>query len=499
MPATQTTLRIASGEIAGTGADDVRIYRGVPYAAPPVGPLRWRPPQPVEPWTGVRDCTRYGPDPIQIVEPVPLRRSLAPTTSEDCLNLNIWAPAEPVPGGAPVVVYFDFGGFIAGSASRERNDGSAYARRGVVCVAVNHRMGVLGFLAHPALSAESPQGVSGNYGFLDVIAALRWVRDNIAAFGGNPDRVIATGGSAGAGISALLLTSPLAQGLVHGIIHRSGSSYRPMHRLAEAEAAGSVLGDDLAALRALPASEVLKLNDVVDPASHPNVEAVRDLLKITYQRPILDGWVFERDVVDAYRSGAFAHVPTILGTVANEAGGAITANIPVRTVAQLRDYLAQSFGPAFFDEAWTYFGAANDAGVPQGLADAWSDNMYSSSARGLAKEIATRQPKTFRYLFSHVGTHTLNPPAHGNDMTYVFGTGDFEERDRRVSDAMLAAFCNFAKTWDPNGPGAPAWSPYDPARENYLTFAGDFAEGTRWRTAQADFIERYYEARLRRG
>jgi para-nitrobenzyl esterase len=183
MPATQTTLRIASGEIAGTGTGDVRIYRGVPYAAPPVGPLRWQPPQPVEPWTGVRDCTRYGPDPIQIVEPVPLRRSLAPTTSEDCLNLNIWAPAEPVPGGAPVVVYFDFGGFIAGSASRERNDGSAYARRGVVCVAVNHRMGVLGFLAHPALSAESPQGVSGNYGFLDVIAALRWVRDNIAAFG----------------------------------------------------------------------------------------------------------------------------------------------------------------------------------------------------------------------------------------------------------------------------------------------------------------------------
>jgi para-nitrobenzyl esterase len=498
MTATQTTVRTASGEVAGTGTD-VRVYRGIPYAAPPVGPLRWCPPQPVRPWSGVHDGSRYGADPIQIPDPVPLRRSLAPAMSEDCLNLNVWAPAEAPPGGAPVIVYFDFGGFIAGTASRERNDGSAYARRGVVCVAVNHRMGVLGFLAHPALSAESPHGVSGNYGFLDAIAALRWVRDNIAAFGGNPDRVIATGGSAGAGISSLLLASPLAKGLVHGIIHRSGSSYRPMHRLADVEAAGSVVGSDIAALRALPATDLLALNDVVDPASHPNVEVVRDLMKMTNLRPILDGWVFERDVIDAYRSGAFAAVPTILGTVANEAGGAITANIPVRTTAQLRDYLAQSFGPAFFDEAWTYFGAASDAGVAQGLADAWSDNMYSSSVRGLAQEIAKRQPKTFRYLFSHVGAHTLNPPAHGNDMTYVFGTGDFEERDRRVSDAILAAFCNFAKTWDPNGPGAPPWAPYDPARDNYLTFGGDFAEGTRWRADQAGFIERYYEARLRRG
>jgi para-nitrobenzyl esterase len=186
MSVTQTTVRIDSGEIAGTESGDVRAYLGVPYAAPPVGPLRWRAPQPVVAWTGVRDCTRFGPDPMQIPEPVPIRRTRATSYSEDCLNLNVWAPAHPPAGGAPVIVYFDFGGFIAGSASRERTDGSNYARRGVVCVNVNHRYGVFGFLAHPALSAESEHGVSGNYGFLDTIRALEWVRDNIAAFGGDP-------------------------------------------------------------------------------------------------------------------------------------------------------------------------------------------------------------------------------------------------------------------------------------------------------------------------
>jgi len=494
MTATQTTVHTAAGDIAGI-TTDIRIFRGVPYAAPPVGPLRWRPPQPVVPWSGVRDASAYGPDPIQIVEPVHLRRSLATTQSEDCLSLNIWAPAEPPPGGAPVLVYFDFGGFIAGSASRASNDGSEYARRGVVCVAVNHRMGVLGFLAHPGLSAESERGTSGNYGFLDAIAALEWVRDNIAAFGGNPERVFATGGSAGAGISAMLLVSPPAKGLVHGIIHRSGSLFRPMHRHADAEAAGRVLGDDIAALRALPAADLLALNDVVDPASHPNDPVVRDLIKQTWLRPIVDGWVFDRDIVDAYQSGAFEAVPSILGTTSGEAGGAITASIPITTVAQLRDYIAQSFGPAFFDEAWKYFGAATDAAVPRALADAWGDNMYSNSVRGLAQAIGKRQPKTYRYLFAHVGAHTLNPPAHGNDMTYVFGTGEFAPRDRTVSEAILTAFCNFAKTDDPNGPGAPHWTPYDPARDNYLTFAEGFAEGTRWRADQADFIARFYASR----
>jgi para-nitrobenzyl esterase len=485
MSATETTVRTASGEVAGTG-DDVRVYRGIPFAAPPVGPLRWRPPQPVEPWTGVHDGSRYGLDPIQIPEALAIRRSLAPGYGEDCLNLNVWAPAQAPAGGAPVIVYFDFGGFVAGSASRERVDGTAYARRGVILVTANYRVGVLGFLAHPALTAESPQHVSGNYGFLDAIAALQWVHDNIAAFGGDPTRVTVTGASAGAGISGLMPVSPLAKGLFHRVLFRSGGAFNPVATLAQAEAQGRALGDNLDALRAIPASEMLAQNKLVDVGR-------RGLTRQPYLRPIVDNWALP-DQGEAYRSGAFAAVPTIVGNTVDEAGGRLTADIPVKTVAELREYFAKSYGPAF-DEAWTYYGTPTDAGVAQAIADAWSDDLYHYGVRGLARAISKRQPKTYRYLFAHVGEHTRNPPAHDNDMAYVFGSGDFEARDRAMSDAMLSAYCNFAATGDPNGPGAPPWKPYDATRDNYLTWGEGFPEGTHFRTEHVDFLERLYTAR----
>jgi para-nitrobenzyl esterase len=480
------TVRIASGEVAGTGAPGVRIFRGIPFAAPPVGLLRWRPPQPPQPWSGVFEATRYGADPMQIPEPLPLRRSLAPAYSEDCLTLNVWAPEVPPPGGAPVIVYFDFGGFVAGSASRERVDGTAYAKRGVILVTANYRVGTFGFLAHPALTAESPQHASGNYGFLDAIFALEWVRDNIAAFGGNPNCVTVTGASAGAGTCALLLTSPLAKGLIHRMIYRSGGALHPTRTLAEAEQAGRVLGDDIDALRALPAADVLALNKTVDAGR-------RMLLKQPWLRPIIDGWSLDRDEPEAYRTGAFQAVPSIVGNTPDEAYGRLTADIPVKTVAELRAYITLAFGDAA-DEAWQFYGAATDGGVARGLADAWSDDLYAYGVRGLARAISKRRPKTFRYLFAYVGTHTSNQPRHDNDMTYVFGSGDFTPRDRAVSEKMIAAFCNFAATGDPNGGDAPHWNPYDPARDNYLAFDETWAEGTGFRAAQVDFLDRFYDA-----
>jgi para-nitrobenzyl esterase len=485
MASTQTIVRTASGEVSGTGTD-LRVYRGIPYAAPPVGPLRWRPPQPVEPWAGVHDGSRFGPDPVQVVEKNPLRLSLAPGTSEDCLTLNIWAPVEAPVGGAPVVVWFDGGGFIAGSASRERIEGSRYARRGAIFVAANYRVGVFGFLAHPALSAESPHHVSGNYGLLDAIAALKWVRENIAAFGGDPNRVTTFGGSAGAALGALLLTSPLAKGLIDGAIMVSPGSFRPLRTLAEAEEAGRVAGDDLAAMRALPAADLLAMNAQIDPG-------LRGLLQMRRLRPVIDGWAIERDEVDAYRSGSFAPVPTIIGTNAGE-GGFFQKNVPVKTTEQLRTYLAENFGPAF-DGAWRHYGATTDAAVPNAVADVFGDAMFNYGVRGTARELALRQPKTFRYVLTHVGAYTADPPTHADDIAYVFGSGDLGSRDRAVSDAIISSFVNFAATGDPNGPGAPHWPAYDPQRDNYLALGGDFAEGTRWRSESVDFIDRYYRER----
>jgi carboxylesterase type B len=288
-----------------------------------------------------------------------------------------------------------------------------------------------------------------------------------------------------------MLIAPLAKGLVHRMIYRSGSAFRGIRTLAEAETAGLAVGNDLEALRALPAADVLKLNGVVDPANHPDVPGVRPLLNVPFLRPIVDGYVFDRTDVEAYFSGAFAAVPSIVGNVTSESGGAITANIPIDTAAALRLHLQESFGDEF-EEAWRLFGTENDAEARQKLVEVWMDNRYSFAVRALGREIAKRQPKTFRYLFSHAGTHTANPPVHGNDMTYVFGTGDFDARDRVISDAILAAFSNFAATGDPNGPGAPHWSPYDPAQENYLTLGGNLEEGSHWRTEQAAFFENYF-------
>lgn len=475
----------------------VRVYRGIRYAAPPVGPLRWRPPEPA-PFTGAREDAPFGPDPMQLLHALPVRRSLAPGVSEDCLFLNVWSPAEVPAGGAPVAVWFDGGGFIAMSGARGRIDGNAYARRGVVFVSVNYRVGVFGYLAHPALTAESPHHSSGNYGLLDAIAALRWVRENIAAFGGDTRRVTAFGGSAGAASCAFLLTSPLAAGLIDGAILRSPSALRPMCDLVTAEAAGRrALGDDLAALRALPAEELLTRNAAVDGPPTP-LTVARPL------RPIVDGWVLERTDREAFASGAFAAVPAIVGNAAGE-GGELVAAVPtsavahgneslgrrVSTPALLRAFLAEQLGSAA-EEAWGLYAAASDADVAARLAAVWGDMMSYYGVRGLTRALARRRPQTFRYVFGHAGPQTLDPPGHGDDMTFAFGTGDFAPRERAISDALVGMFATFIATGDPNGAGLPHWAPYDPERENALLIAEGFPEVTRWRSAGAAFAERVY-------
>jgi len=485
MTSTTTIVHTSHGDVAGTGGA-VRVYRGIPFAAPPLGARRWTPPQPVVPWSGVRDGSQFGDDPMQIVES--RRASRASRVSEDCLTLNVWAPAAVPAGGAPVLVWFDGGGFTGGTGAREFTDGEQFARAGAVLVTVNYRVGVFGYLAHPLLSAESPHGSSGNYGLLDQLAALRWVREEIAAFGGDPTRVTAFGESAGGASVALLLVSPLARGLVDRVIMQSPGSFRPLCPLADAEQAGTVVGDDLAAMRALSAEALLAFNGKINPA-------VRGLTIPRPLRPIVDGWVVDRDEPEAFTSGAFAPLPAIVGTNADE-GALFARDVPVATVDALRAYLRANF-PLAPDEAWALYGVERDEDVPQAVADVFGDAQFSYGAQMLARSIAARQPQTFRYVFAHAAAPAHVAPTHGEEIPYAFGTGAFGAAERELSDAMLAAWINFAATGDPNGPGVPHWAPYDLARDNALTFGAGFAERTGWRARFLAFFERYYAERAR--
>jgi para-nitrobenzyl esterase len=249
-PSEFVTVQVRQGWLRGRQEDEeLASFLGVPYAAPPVGSLRWRPPQPAAGWQGVRDALAFGPDFPQAPNP----RFRAARQEEDCLYLNVWTPSVDAGAALPVMVWLHGGGFTGGSGSDQRSDGARLAREGVVVVSLNYRSGLFGFLAHPALSRESAQGVSGNYGLLDQLAALAWVRENVDSFGGDPSRITAFGVSAGSASLSLLLASPQAKGAFDRAILHSPGAGRPLATLREAEEAGLRLGPDLVALRARPA------------------------------------------------------------------------------------------------------------------------------------------------------------------------------------------------------------------------------------------------------
>src|SRR4051812_33487240 len=314
---TEVVVDAPCGTLRGAVSAGVAAFKGIPYAAPPVGPLRWCPPEAPPRWSGVRDALAFGPDFPQAANP----RLRAPRQDEDCLHVNVWAPVDSAPGSLPVMVWFHGGGFTAGSGSDARSDGALLAARGVVVVSFNYRSGLFGFFAHPALSAESAHRTSGNYGLLDQMAALRWVADNIAAFGGDPSRVCAFGVSAGSASISLLLASPAAQGLFHSAILHSPGAGRPLATLAEAEAAGMRLGRDLQQLRALGARELFEQTAQLNPA-------VRGLTTPRVLRPIQDGWLLPNDERAVFKSGRIRPMPLMVGSNADE-GSLLTRSWPI--------------------------------------------------------------------------------------------------------------------------------------------------------------------------
>ena len=456
-------IDVTGGTVRGTAGSDptIRVFKGVPFAAPPVGELRWQPPAPVVPWAGVLEADTWGTRCMQgemFGGPLVSREE---TMSEDCLYLNVWAPPATPNSRLPVLVVFHGGGFAAGSASEPRTDGEWFARQGIVVVAPNYRLSVFGFLAHPELTAESGGRGSGNYGMLDQVAALQWVRDNIAAFGGDPDNVTVNGESAGSIAISALMASPMSRDLFHKAIGQSGayfeapSSSMGLKTLAAKEQDGmrfaeSVGAASLAELRAKDADEIL---DTVMQAGGWGYS------------PGLDGYFLPQHAADYYAAGEQAKIPLMAGWTSSELGMAVAMRPVLPTAASFTTEVETQFGERATAAAEVY-PAANDEQAMQSAADLASDLFISYSTwKWIETHAETAKVPVYRYRFDRV---LPGDPAsrfgaqHAVDIEYAFNTLDskpapWQPEDHEVALTMATSLANFVKTGDPNGRGVPEW------------------------------------------
>jgi para-nitrobenzyl esterase len=487
-------IQISGGLISGTVADGVQAYKGIPYARPPVGDLRWRPPQPVVPWGGTLIADEFSPI---CVQPDPLgghsiftRLFFTPIEprSEDCLYLNVWTTAQ-AGDKRPVMVWIPGGGFVGGSSAGKIYDGAELAKKGVVLVSINYRVWKFGFLATPELSKESERHVSGNYGLLDQIAALQWVKQNIAAFGGDPGNVTIFGQSAGSSSATFLMASPLAKGLFHRAIGESGGAFaapvagsplgRTLQTLADAEAVGSKL---MAALKVASLAEMRQKTPW-------EILAIPSANRFESSVPINDGYVMPGTTDEIFAGHRQNDVPLLLGSNSDEG-----SNFPtMKTLASFREDARQTLG-SFADEFLRVYQANDDRQASQASALAVRDMRISWPNLQWAKAQArSGQSKVFFYYFWHA------PPAppqehyvenlgkdlgsyHGAELAYVFGNfvpreWAWTETDRDFARIVSRYWVNFAATGDPNGPGLPEWPVFDPETDSVLYFDKTIARG----------------------
>jgi len=510
---TQPVVRVDSGDLQGVVADGVASFRGIPFAAPPVGDLRWRPPQPAAPWTGVRQAAefgancmqgRFGPPPApgaragapgaQAAPPAPAPTpAAAPAVqgpSEDCLFLNVWRPADVAPGAKlPVMVWIHGGGFTGGSGASPNTSGAQFAKQGVVLVSLNYRLGRFGFFAFPALGRERPDETKGNYAYMDQIAALQWVKRNIAAFGGDPTNVTIFGFSAGGVSVHSLLASPMARGLFHKAIAQSGGSRdsvltaRPMRAdgvdpnyPVSAETIGitfaksmGIEGTDqaaLASLRALSAEQVLR-GAPAQPgaASAPPPETT----------PILDGKLITETAESAYKARRMPRVPLMAGSnAADTAGNRVRARTKEEFFARYGQWSAQA------KAAYDPDGTADLAAM---VAQANDDFGQAEPARFAVNAFAANGSPAYRYRFSYVQTamreRMRTGTPHGGEIAFVFGTLTAPSpEDLAVSRMAQSYWVNFARTGDPNGPGLPNWPRQVVGQDQIFEFRPDGSAGS---------------------
>ncbi len=494
-------VSVDGGRISGRdvgGAEPVRVYQGIPFAAPPTGELRWKAPRPVLAWDGVRACHAFGPS---CPQPSGERTRSFGNQDEDCLYLNVWGPVNVPAKPLPVMVWIHGGGFIAGSGSAPFYDGAKFARMGVVLVTINYRLGPLGFLAHPALSKESPDGVSGNYGLMDQIAALRWVQRNIAAFGGDPGNVTIFGESAGAVSVGWLMSAPSARGLFHRAIAESGTARGPARSLREnlpgrdsMESVGQNLArelsisegpDELARLRRVPADELIRI-------ARPTIGRPGDGTRFG---PVVDGRLVPDQPSNLLAAGRVHVVPMILGSNAHD-GSVFAPFAPVKSKAAF-DLMVRGLFPKAADTLLGLYPIESETDVRARVTDFITDMAFIAPARATARDLVDHGGQVWVYHFSRtnrIAERRLGQTRHGAEIPYVFGLVRdgliYDTTDVDLSRAMMSYWVNFAKVGDPNGGTLPIWPRYERATDKHMEFAETPRVGEHLRADRCDLLDR---------
>jgi para-nitrobenzyl esterase len=471
--AEEPVVAVPGGRIRGRLTEDGgAAFKGVPFARPPLGDLRWREPQPVEPWEGVRETAQFRAGCTQLSEGWNLHDVAG--SGEDCLYLNVATPEWPPKTPRPVLFWIHGGSNTAGSGEAAAFDQRTLVARGLVLVTVNYRLGALGFLAHPELVRESPRHASGNYGLMDQVAALRWVRGNIAKFGGDPGNVTVAGESAGAMDIGLLMTSPLAKGLFQRAIAESGAvtCFRGSLTRARAEEIGRKLAAELKA----PEGDAIRYLRTVAPeeilgAARVATGGDRDGLETS-----VDGWVLPADPADVFMAGHGQPVPLLIGSNAQETGGPEPAE-------KLRERIRLTYGERA-DRALALYGLA-------GQGDGQTDPLYGPAGRQWSTDVEFRCPSVAEALW-HAAAGNLTyqyeferpqpdqpATAHASELNFLFGTWPpgvhLTAADGKISDEMRGYWANFARTGDPNGEGLPVWPKYTADKQAYLAFTASGA------------------------
>ena len=447
------TVKVQEGMVQGTIENGLSVYKGIPFATPPVGNLRWKAPQPAAKWEGVKQTTKFAPAAFQGGNPPSGK-------SEDCLYLNIWTPAKSAKEKIPVLVWIYGGGFSFGSTAEPGYNGEKLAKKGVVLVSIAYRVGQLGFLAHPELSAENPNHVSGNYGILDQIAALKWIQKNIAAFGGDPSKVTIFGESAGGISVSMLCASPLAKGLFHGAISESGGSFGPTR-------AKTFPGENMKTLKQAEA-------DGIAYAQKVGVSSIAELRKMEADKlpmgmgmgggwPITDGVVIPDDQHKLYEAGKYNDVPVLIGYNSDEGASFSREKTPEEYYAGVKARYGK-----FADELIKAYPAGENS-VPKTARDLARDAAFGWQTWSWARlQSQTGKSKVFLYYFDQHPDYPKDSPRygygspHGQEVAYVFMNLDASnpqttKSDLEISEAMGTYWTNFAKYGDPNGQGVPAW------------------------------------------